>query len=299
MIPKAVDHHVGGGRNGPAIQIVVHHRDRDGTQREAAHRHLRGRTGLAVFHDGEGLADLLDDLGIEVLADAGDDVGENLRVAGRLAPRRTGALNIVGDEVDQRHARAAREETHPRAETDAQRRQYRRIVLAGAGVEVEDGFEVEKVDRVEDDIGLADDGIGVVRRQILPDRLDLRCRVDAQDLGFERLDLRPADIGEIVELAVEVVGIDRIAIDQYELLEAETRRTDGDAAADAAAGDQQAGFSDLGLGCRADIAAVAQDEGIVVEGGRHVRISSGWQIIDRFRTLRSTVVDYPDIGENG
>src|SRR5690606_7416717 len=96
--------------------------------------------------------------------------------------------------------------------------------------------------------------------------------IDTQDLLLQGLDLGLADVGVFVELAIEVVRVYDIAINQDEMLKAETGSRNRRRAAYAAAREHQCAFPHLGLNLGADVTVVSQYKSAVVKCLGHGRL---------------------------
>ena len=157
-------------------------------------------------------------------ADASHDLAEHRRVASlAFIPC---AAHVGGDDVGQRRVRISRKIQHASAIADRQRGKHWLALRFRRRVQAQDGRQVEEVDGVENDIDLAHQFETIVLIQVGLHSFHRSRWIDAQDMLFQRRHFGPANIVKIVKLAIQVMRVDRIAVDQYKILKPHARGAD-------------------------------------------------------------------------
>ena len=217
------------------------------------HGHVRRRTGTSVIHPGQRFPESRNDVLTQLWLEPIDQTHElpNIRnVSDRARCRQAEDVSKCAGPV--------RREIYGGSPPAYGKRGDDRFFLSTASVvQRHDTFETQKINRIEDNIRLADEVGGILWCHPLIDGADRRRRIDRQETSSQRVDFLCADISGCEILSIQVVRFDLILINQGQMLKSQPHAGLGNCASDAASGYQQPGLPNQRLQVFRDVAGIA------------------------------------------
>ncbi len=257
---RVADDEIRSGGDGESGEDAIHHGTDEIRCAERSRRDLRGRAGCPILHDGECFGNCLDNARVDVFRHACDDATEGFRVA----EMRDGSFTWQSENLPEGHRAADREIDDTAIEADIERGDTRLLLKFTFVVERGDSREREEIHRVEDEIGTRNDTWKIFHGEILGNFFDIRFRIDGAYMPCEGGSFVDTDVVFVVELAIEIVDIDGVAVGEDEFGESHARGADRERTPHATTGNEEAGIFYFLLYLRCDVFDIAQGEEVIV-----------------------------------